>query len=522
MDTAVQQQPRQGLEVPVSKRRLARAMLPWAALLLVVLALDVARGINTWDEAWFLRVSQRVVSGEVLYRDVFFGATPLSVYLSSGLVAALGTEVLVTKALQAAVAVGLAAVLWRLAGRLGVGRSGRAILAVGVAILPLWMTSPYTPLAMLFLALTWLAMMRWIDDADRAEGATLALVGAGVAAGLAFASKQNVGGYALVAALVVAAGRSGGIRPFARHALLVLGAFSTVVLVVLAPVVATGGFQAMLDYGFLNRGTYLRLLGSGYITGLGDLGKALVSGRVADATAHVFLLLPPAAAGALVLERLVGGRNSRAPAVWAFTAAALLVMVPPVPGVGHVVPVAAAMYVAVAYAWTGMRPRFGQSARAVTAFAAAFVALTFAGRVAPPLSGLIFGDHRLSTMPHFRGVLVDGSDQAAMLNRAAAQVQESETARPFLLSPQAGFYYLLSGLENPTPYDYPLATAFGREGIEETVAAIEAGRIREVCIEPLAGLGIDRLRAVHLERSVRATMSPVADVGFCTLYRAPA
>ena len=40
------------------------------------------RGVNITDESWFLQVLYRVSSGGVLYRDMFFGATPLSVYLT--------------------------------------------------------------------------------------------------------------------------------------------------------------------------------------------------------------------------------------------------------------------------------------------------------------------------------------------------------------------------------------------------------------------------------------------------------
>jgi hypothetical protein len=44
----------------------------------------LVHGFNMADESWFLQVVHRVLEGQVLYRDINFGATPLSVYFSEG------------------------------------------------------------------------------------------------------------------------------------------------------------------------------------------------------------------------------------------------------------------------------------------------------------------------------------------------------------------------------------------------------------------------------------------------------
>src|SRR5687768_11608301 len=48
------------------------------AILLTCLLLALAPRINAADESWFLQVAYRLATGDVLYRDVFYGATPLS------------------------------------------------------------------------------------------------------------------------------------------------------------------------------------------------------------------------------------------------------------------------------------------------------------------------------------------------------------------------------------------------------------------------------------------------------------
>ncbi|MBI4758740.1 MAG: hypothetical protein HY783_07040 [Chloroflexi bacterium] len=86
----------------------------------------------------------------------------------------------------------------------------------------------------------------------------------------------------------------------------------------------------------------------------------------------------------------------------------------------------------------------------------------------------------------------------------------------FILSPSAGLYYLVTGLKNPTPFDYPLVTAFGQSGQAEVIAAIKQQRIRSVCLTPL---GSDHLKPALLESYVQDNMERSHDIGFCTLYR---
>src|SRR5262249_41812735 len=68
--------------LPLSTQRrsfyflLALAVWTIAALVIVQRRLPIGN-----DNDWVVRVAQRTSSGEVLYRDVFFGSTPLAIYL---------------------------------------------------------------------------------------------------------------------------------------------------------------------------------------------------------------------------------------------------------------------------------------------------------------------------------------------------------------------------------------------------------------------------------------------------------
>ena len=83
-----------------------------------------------------------------------------------------------------------------------------------------------------------------------------------------------------------------------------------------------------------------------------------------------------------------------------------------------------------------------------------------------------------------------------------------------LLVPDAGFRYLTAGLQNPTPFDFPLVTTFGRDGERRVVDDLASGRIERVCIGP----DLSDLEPTQIVTYVRATMRTEARLGFCTLY----
>ena len=76
--------------------------LRWTAAAIGVFLLSLLRsladGPALTDERWFLQVVHRISTGDVLYRDVFFGSTPLSVYITSYVTRFTGIEAIAVKA----------------------------------------------------------------------------------------------------------------------------------------------------------------------------------------------------------------------------------------------------------------------------------------------------------------------------------------------------------------------------------------------------------------------------------------
>jgi 4-amino-4-deoxy-L-arabinose transferase-like glycosyltransferase len=478
-------------------------------------------GFNRRDEAWFLQVVSRVANGDDLYGDVFFGATPLSVYLALPLVALLGAQIVWVKAVVVACFVATLVLVARIARRLGGGEVAAVLLYAAVlAWSPPLHYGPYQQLATVGLLACLAAALRWTEE-EGTSHVPLAL--GGVGAGLAFAAKQNVGLLALAALLAAVA-----LVPARRlsGAWSALAAFVASVVAVHVPVALTGSLDELYDYGFANKGAYVER-GLAPVEGVhahlsfvrdawldrGPQGPGLVD--VATAYDLLAFAVVPASLVALLLawRRAPGPRRRLLAVVGLFWLAALAAVFPraDAPHVEFVMPVFA---LAVAAGLLALRP--GWQRRAAIALALALAPAAFA-RVGWPLVEAARGDLEPSGIAHFEGPLVHPADEDEIEGAAAELRSEGGGGDLFLLTPEAGFWYLASGLANPTPYDYPLVTAMGRDGEQDVVARIERGEIDAVCVD-LADVG--PLEPTALLQHVEREMRPTADTGACRVYRA--
>ena len=287
--------------------------------------LALGRSILGADEAWFLQVVHRVTSGEVLYRDVFLGVTPLSVYLLAPLAWVWRSEVWLVRAALVACVAASALLCSVIARRLGSDREFSPLLGAALLLLAFPVpVAPYSPLATFFLLAALAAVLRWDENRDENPARSWqALVLAGVACGMGFASKQNIGLYAFGAALLIVL--SSRMRPGegARRAQLALVSTSFLLsaAVPLVPVWWSGALPEFLDYGFLNKGTYLRRAGVSYFEGLRSLAALLRSDPLSSAlVGNAAYLIPPLAWAGLAWSwwRSSGPSRRRAEIVAAF------------------------------------------------------------------------------------------------------------------------------------------------------------------------------------------------------------
>lgn len=487
------------------------------AALVLVAALWSASGLNTRDEAWFLQVVARVSDGEVLYRDVFFGATPLSVWLTAPLVLLFGAQLVWVKlAVTAAFAASLGLVVV-IARRLGAGITASLLLAAATLVFAVpYRGSLYQPLATAFLLACLAATLAWLTPSPRER---LLVLAAGGAAGLAFASKQNVGLYALAALLAAIILAGAGQR--LRGAALALAGFLACALVPIVPVLATGGLGKLVDYGFTNKSTYADVGRVSYLSGLRkQAGEARDLDVYAVLPAYQVLLYLAVPAVLVLLGvawvKTSGAERRRVEVVWLFSAAAAVAILPRADA-AHVDYMAPVLLVGGWYALHLLARALAPSRLRLVAIAAAVVLVPgVLVRAAWPALQVVDGGARLSTLPQARGVLIDPGREETMRETSREIARAAEDGPLFLATREAGFYYLLADVRNPTPFDFPLATAFGRTGQDELVADIKRGELATVC------LGITRagdLTPFRLVYAVKTTMEPSERTPACRFYR---
>ena len=554
-----------------------RSGVYWSAGALLVFGLSYINSVTagiSWDESWFLQVLNRLRSGDVLYRDVFFGATPLSVYVGQAFTWLLGTEIWVVKAIAVLCFTVAAFLSYRIARQLDSAQGFPLLIIILLIFARVQLVSLYTPLADVLLlgcfsfTLSWMELVRKQADAAnespfRSKGTRpgeaqrhsndpsplggedgaqapgegsqtrkrthkmLYLVTA-VAAGLCFRAKQNLGLCALAALMLTVAVDSGyrqqGVRASLRTVSSVLIGFCPVCLAVLLPVWSSGGLGKLLEYGFLGKEAYVRYGGVSYLQGVRetmgfDPARGVIYNLAGVYGALPFLLPFLAATGLLMAWRNMGqDERSRTAAVTLFAGAALM-SIYPIANMAHLKDAIPVLVIALAYAWYRLKPRLSErwSLWTRTGVAVGLIpglVLLFwlpLARIEQPTE--------LATLPHSRGALIGVTPQAG-LSRFRSILDAATGGQPvFFMSRYAGFYYLITGLKNPTPFDFTYSTAFGRKGQQQVVASLAQRRILFLCIdteEDRGGPLFPQLIRTYVDQS----MDRYRDLGICVLYRA--
>ncbi len=486
----------------------------------------VAAGFASPDEAWFLQVVRRVQSGETLYRDVWFGVTPLSIHLTRALASVFGTEVLVSRTVVMAC---LLATLWFCIRAVeGTGSTGRTpwLLFVAVFVFGIaqpGLPTPYTPLGVALFMGTFASTLAWLRSEEHGEPSVGRLVLAGSLAGLCFGAKQNVGLCAFAALLVVVLGGGAGqVRQRGRNIVAAAVSFAATASLALLPTWLEGGAEWLLFYGFLNKAAYLEAGSIPYSSFLDRVWQFVRSPRWPRyfVSGHYYsaLLLAPLTFVLLFLAWASGRSSQRrtTTGVIAFSAGAILSVYPRA-GSGSMLAAVPALLVGLVHGWNSIRPRlpdaFGRACvLAATVWVVGGAVLFFAG----PFSDLVWGDQELSAIPHFRGVLVDREVSRELLQQAAVVSRATGGQPTFLVGPNNGFFYLTAAVTNPTPFDYPYLSILGRQGERRLIVAVQRKTIRSVFL--FFG-GVDQQTPIRLLNVVKREMSPVRRTDFGTLYR---
>ena len=461
------------------------------------LFLSLCSGWNA--EAWMLQVLNRTGHGGVLYRDVFFGSTPLPVYVGRAACLVGGYSAVTLKALCALVDTGVFVATHRFLKALdrpvAPWRLGLFML---LAPMP-FLASLYSSLATFFFMGTALAFLRW-----RRRATLAAAVGSGIGAGLCAACKQNYGVYLLAAAglsMVLCAGVPLGRR--LAHVALAGVMAPLLVFGTLLPTLCAGAWDAMIDFTIRDKGRYVALAGVSFFDGFGRLAKPEGLTRFEPLAYYGAQLIAPLAllaAAALAWALTRAGRQRLLPALPFLLALAAVVY--PRADADHISQAGPAIFGALVLAAPAF-PAFLR--RAAAALGTLLVAALFATLMVMGVHMLLSPEWVFTRLPHLRGLPLHAAEARRLTELAAAVRRQRQPV--FILPAESSAIYLVSGVANPTPYDYVLVNAFAPGVQERLIEDIRAGRIQTVLRTAVR----DPLVPATLDQAV-ATECPLVEI----------
>ncbi len=438
------------------------------------------------DEAWILVVASRLKDRhDVLYRDVFFGVAPLPMWL---LLAATGRGPVEVAALRRLNAVGVGVVagaLWHVTAQVG---------------LPWWSVTAVVVLTVLACGPV-ADVLTWYDNLSRAgvalalclvlDGAPWALVAAGAALGAAAMSKYTVGVVASPVLLAMAWTTADDRRWIAAAALaaLAVGAVSVAPLtrqpgVLRAMVSRLGpGKRSFVQHGRISlwrlvRHRQQRIVVMSAIVPLAviSLPAAVWASRRGAPSATVWTVL----VGVVVFSVCTWPRADTAHLRSGLPFAAVAVLA----GTAAVHDVSATAL--------------------VTVVRVAMLVWTVWLAVAGVHYAVGRGAFRPLADRQVRGCRGAGCRLDDAIVRDLWVASELAGGVALVLGVDAPYASLVSGIHNPTPYDYPLASAFGVHGQADVAQRIADGRVAYVVqVEPMpvamAPTEVDDAVATHTE-----------------------
>jgi hypothetical protein len=488
--------------------------------LTAVLVAAMARVPVVTDEAWFLQVLTRYRHGDLLYRDVFYGAGPLPVWIGRLVVAGRRRPMGALRALSVGYFVGLlVAGTWVLDGA---GTPPALVAAFWVGSLAFApptsaQENHYTRLALLAGVVAAGAVVH-----AGPSGAPPWFALAGIASGVSFSAKQTIG-LATTAAAAGVAFDAGG----AEGAVWCLLGAVAVAGGCLVPLAVTGALGWYVRRSFVNKTSYLATGRMGLREGIAEAMERSFPDKGQKAAYATVLVTAYLLLGAVVVA-CAGALRSIAAGGSATRAADLATLVLGAVVVSAAIPRADFPHVRglLPVALLAVVLTLGAHPSALDALPAAAAGAGVGAAVVVTALALAISARRVQVAlasagpvdraaPHFEG-------QPVALDARSASPADVDVLRDrtggavFLLRADASFWYLAGGLTNPTPYDYPFASVFGPRGQQEVIEGIRTGRVAWVCSPgPTTG----RLRPTELEEFVAASMEAVEDTPAGVLYR---
>ncbi|MEO0130718.1 MAG: hypothetical protein ABIK76_03400, partial [candidate division WOR-3 bacterium] len=391
--------------------------------------------------------------------------------------------------------------------------------------------APYQSLANVFLLAAFneiLAIIPYPYDINKFYRSTAI---AGGWAGLGFASKQNIGGYTLLAIFFIMTSgylfyQNKKVPLKLRDFMWPVLSFILVTIITIIPIWLTGGWAKFIEYGFVNKKTYIQLAGipltDGIIRFFKDVKDFIFHIRIDKALqlmqGSIFLLPLMVGIGCVVGVLKTTHFKRQSLLINALFMGVGFVGIFPRADYSHLIYAVPTLLIGTIWIireiWESwQKPRKQKKVISYSVLTIGIFCVLL--KLCIPVLLLIQERLVISSLPHFRGPFISRQFQIQTLREMENLKAIGQHYTIFLLTPHAGFYYVLTDINNLTPFDFPLATSFGLNGEGEVIKAIKERSIEAVCWKAWQW----RLSPTKIEAFIKQDLTPVSDLKACTLYK---
>jgi hypothetical protein len=410
----------------------------------------------------------------------------------------------------------------QIARKFNFSRISQVALGIVIVTYAKFSSNLYTMLAYVFFMLCFYMIVYRLNATNKN---LITLIMAGISAGLCFSSKYNIGIYlltALILSLFLEKHRYAiPIKKLFINTSILLVSFVVPIILTLLPVMLSGGFSKFLEYGFFAKGNYLELGKISYFDGLLKTGNFLTQSifhfkKLQTPFLHTVFFLPFLLVPLLIwlLIRSKGNIKHATYIMILFYIASFLVIVPRA-DIHHLQFAIPVSFIAFLFALHQLKKYSYKLFRFLFIGTICWIILGFTYIAEVKIRNMVSEKYHYSTIPHFLGIPVHRDHHKNYKDTISKISSVAKDKKVFFLTPQAGFFYLTTGLKNLTPFDFPLATAFGLHGQSKVISAIESGKINLVFMEKKSG-GISC--PITLENYVETRMKFIGNIRTLSVY----
>lgn len=467
------------------------------------------------DENAYLQTVNRMMNGDLLYRDIFAHVTPLSYYITLLFTRLVGLNILVIKFINTVIFVFTVLITINILKKLTAIYITYTLLVIATLFAyavpgDMGAGGIYNSLAILVFMICFNITITWhsTESGDRVNWKmknTTILIMLGMAAGLCLLAKQNIGCLAFVSILlsIVTLRYPFGSKQYLREICYVSVTFVATVTIGFLTIWLNDAVEFFWEYSILSQIVYVEKATISYIGGINTLGRLVfnepnISYREIGGL-MLYLLGPITFVMYLISYLFLSQKDKKRHIIIFWFLISGLILIFPRADLAHVSMAAPVFTIGIIYAWHIIKSQL----HIYSIYLLRILLILWLGCWMRYLAGdfIYFTSSRMqiSSIPYFRGLIVPKTWHKQTTDLIEEIRKTTNGEKTLILSWDSAIIYLSGNITNPTPFDWYAVNGFGIDGERKVIDLIKSDKIKFVYIKPF---GLHPLAPSKLEQYV--------------------